>query len=49
MNNQEQLHAAFEVIKETNIPNVLNAQKIIIGSSKDGQPGTYSVNEEIML
>ena len=49
VNSQEHLNAAFEAFKDINIPNVLNAQKIIIGSSKGGQPGTYSVIEEIML
>ena len=48
-NSKGHLNAAFEAIKDINIPNVLNAQKIIIGSSKEGQPGTYSVIEEIML
>ena len=48
-NSKGHLNAAFEAIKDINIPNVLNAQKIIIGSSKEGQPGTYNVIEEIML
>lgn len=49
MNNQEHIYAAFEAIKDIKIPNVLNAKKLVIGSSIDGQPGTYSVNEEIFF
>ena len=49
MSNRERLSTAFETIKDVQIPDVLNAKKIIIGSSTDGQPGTYSVIEEIML
>ena len=49
LQNQEQVCHAFEAIRGTNIPNVLKAEKVIIGSSEDGKAGTYSVNEEIIL
>jgi 2'-5' RNA ligase len=49
MNNEERLCNAYEAINGTPIPNELKAEKIIIGSSMNGQAGTYTVNEEIML
>lgn len=49
INNEEHIRSAFDEIKSINIPNIINAKKIIIGSSKDGQAGTYTVNEEILL
>ena len=49
MNNDEHLYNAYEVIKDIKIPNELKVEKIIIGSSTNGQAGTYSVNEEIIL
>lgn len=49
INNEEQISKAFDTIKGTNIPKILRAKKFIIGSSIEGQAGTYSVNEEIEL
>ena len=49
MKSEEEIQGAYADIKDTNIPNALKAEKIIIGSSEDGKAGTYSVNEEIML
>ena len=48
-NNEEHIRCAFDEMRGVNIPSILNAEKIIIGSSKDGEPGTYKVNEEILL
>ena len=39
----------FDTIKDTNIPDVLKAERFIIGSSEEGEAGTYSVIEEIEL
>lgn len=49
MNNEKHLNNAYEAINAVIIPNELKAGKIIIGSSTNGQAGTYCVNEEIML
>lgn len=49
IDNEEQLLRAFQAMKDTNIPKVLRAEKLIIGSSETGQAGTYRVNEEIDL
>ena len=47
--NEEQITKAFDMIKDTNIPDVLKAERFIIGSSVEGEAGTYSVIEEIEL
>lgn len=49
LNNEEQIAKAFDAIKDTNLPKILRAERFIIGSSKLGQAGTYSVIEEIEL
>lgn len=49
INNEEQITKAFDAIKDTNIPEILRAEKFIIGSSVEGRAGTYSVIEEIEL
>ena len=49
IHNKQQIIRAFDAIKDTNIPKTLKADKFIIGSSTEGQPGTYSVIEEIEL
>ena len=47
MDDENQARQAFDTLKNISIPKTLIANKIIIGSSIDGAPGTYSVNEEI--
>lgn len=49
MNDEEQIHQAFHAMRDTNVPEVLKTERFIIGSSVEGQAGTYSVNEEIEL
>lgn len=49
INDEDHILRAFDKIKGVNIPSAIKAKKIIIGSSKDGQPGTYKVDEEISL
>lgn len=49
MNDEELLGEAFDAVKDTNIPEILRAERFIIGSSADGRPGTYGVIEEIEL
>ena len=47
MDDEEQARLALDTIKKTSIPKTLIAKKIIIGTSLEGKPGTYSINEEI--
>ena len=47
MDDEKQARQAFDTIKNISIPKTLIAKKIIIGSSIEGKPGTYSVNKEI--
>ena len=47
MDDEKQAHQAFDKIKSISIPKTLVAKKIIIGSSIEGKPGTYSVNKEV--
>lgn len=49
IHNEEQIIKAFDAIKDTNIPEILRADRFIIGSSVEGRAGTYSVIEEIEL
>ena len=49
IDHEEQLLRAFQAMKDTNIPKVLKAERLVIGSSEIGQAGTYRVNEEIDL
>ena len=45
LDSKEQSERAFSAIKNSVLPKELTAKRFIIGSSSDGQPGTYSVNE----
>lgn len=47
--NEEQITKAFDDIKDTNIPEILRAERFIIGSSVEGRAGNYNVIEEINL
>ena len=49
LNTKEQISKAFDAMKDTNIPEILRAERFIIGSSVEGEVGTYSVIEEIEL
>lgn len=49
IDDEVELNNALKIIKNIDIPCMLEAKKIIIGSSLNGKPGTYSVNEEIII
>lgn len=49
IHNEEQIGKAFDAIRDINIPEILRAERFIIGSSTEGRAGTYSVIEEIEL
>ncbi len=47
--NEEQIAKAFNAIKDTHVPEILRAERFIIGSSVEGRAGTYNVIKEIEL
>ena len=49
IHNEDQITKAFDAMKDINIPEILRAERFIIGSSVEGRAGTYSVIEEIKL
>lgn len=49
LNTEEHIRKAFNAMKDTNIPEILRAERFIIGSSVEGGAGNYSVIEKIEL
>lgn len=49
MDDEELLCGALDALADADVPSVLRAEKIIIGSSADGKAGTYCVDSEIAL
>lgn len=47
--SEEQIGKAFAAVRDAHIPEMLRAERFVIGSSAEGRPGTYRVIEEIEL
>lgn len=49
VNNQEKITKALDELKDARIPEILKAERFIIGLSEEGVAGTYRVIEEIQI
>jgi len=47
--NKKQADGAFAELKNTDLPKIFDAKKIVIGTSPNGKPGTYKVIKEIII
>lgn len=45
--NEDKIRTAYERVKDTSLPDVLKINRFLIGTSKSGKLGTYSVFKEI--